>query len=206
MSRFRLLQQLQQRAAGTSLRAVSAPLSLPEVHSAATRTLARQMIRTMEAEAGVGLAGAQVGRMQRIFVAELDDAYEHEELEQSEAHPSRALTSALVKPVAPSKFAARPQPTVVINPRVLRSSSRLLTDVEGCLSLPGLLGHVPRADAIDVSYLDGSSGALVEQTLRGMRARIFLHELDHLNGLLFIDHIQDPAHIWTEETYPHHKM
>lgn len=202
MSRFRLLQQLHQRAAGTALRAVSVPLSLPEVHSAATRTLARQMIRTMEAEAGVGLAGAQVGRLQRIFVAELDDAYEHDELEESEAHPSRTL----VRPITTPKFAARPQPTVVINPRVLRSSSRLLTDVEGCLSLPGLVGHVPRADAIDVSYLDGSSGALVEQTLRGMRARIFLHELDHLNGLLFIDHIQDPAHIWTEETYPHHNM
>lgn len=222
-ARFQLLQQLQQKAVGTTLRAISAPLSLPELHSPATQLLARQLVSTMQRSQGVGLAAAQVGRNVRMFVAELDEGYEHEEEDavamQAEktsrsrsesAARSAGSNSASLRPRLVSKLpgaaSARPQPSVVINPRIVRSSSRLFLGVEGCLSLPGLVGRVPRADSIDVSYLDGTTGQLVSQTLHGFRARIFAHELDHLNGVLFIDKLNDPRHIWTDESFPDEKL
>ena len=207
MSRFRLLQQLQQRAVGTALRTISSPISLPDLHAAPTQLLARQMVATMQRAQGVGLASAQVGKNVRMFVAELDDAYEHEEEDAAAtkaAELARSKATGLVSRLfgsANSSGTSRPQPSVIINPRILRSSSRLTLGIEGCLSLPGLVGRVPRAESLDVSYLD-LEGRLVTQTLRGFRARIFAHELDHLNGVLFIDKIQTPEHIWTDEAFP----
>ena len=218
-ARFQLLQQLHQKAAGTSLRAISAPLSLPELHSPSTQLLARQLITTMQRERGVGLAAAQVGRNVRMFVAELDEGYEHEEEDAVAMQAQRTSRSnsersssgggkGSLLPRLVSKLSGsscRPQPSIVINPRIIRSSSRLFLGVEGCLSLPGLVGRVPRPDCIDVSYLDGS-GQLVNQTLRGFRARIFAHEVDHLNGVLFIDKLKEPKHIWTDESFPDEKL
>lgn len=73
----------------------------------------------------------------------------------------------------------------MINPVLVHSAGEE-TAVEGCLSLPGLMGEVPRAEQVLVRYLD-REGREQEQELTGFAARIVQHELDHLDGILFID-------------------
>jgi len=220
-SRFRLLQQLHQRALGTPLRAVSSPLTLPMLLSPAGQSFGQRLLEAMAREGGVGLAAPQVGKNVRMFAAELDEAYEHEEDEEEMAaaeaededeegaqsskrrreqlHSKKPTGSRIIKP---SLRKPKPQPSLIVNPRILWSSTRTVTGPEGCLSLPGLVGLVPRPPRIRVSYLDGASGQLVEsQELKGFRARVFLHELDHLDGVLFTDRLADPRHLMTDEAH-----
>ncbi len=79
---------------------------------------------------------------------------------------------------------------VVVNPKVLRESEEVGIAEEGCLSLPGKYGNVLRSREIEVEYQD-LDGEVVKQTLRDLDARVFLHELDHLNGVLFVDKVVD---------------
>lgn len=75
-----------------------------------------------------------------------------------------------------------------INPKVLEVSAKATTDNEGCLSFPGLYCKIPRPDSIKVEFTN-PLGEVVQTTLEGLTARCFLHELDHMNGVKFIDHI-----------------
>lgn len=77
-----------------------------------------------------------------------------------------------------------------INPEVLSASSDTILGEEGCLSLPGVYGNVRRPLECMVSYLN-VKGEKITENLRGFDARVFLHELDHLNGVLFIDKLED---------------
>ena len=77
-----------------------------------------------------------------------------------------------------------------INPEILSSSSDTILGEEGCLSLPGVFGNVRRPHSCMVSYYN-VSGEKITETLKGFDARVFLHELDHLNGVLFIDKLED---------------
>ncbi len=79
---------------------------------------------------------------------------------------------------------------VMVNPEVLSKSEDLAVAEEGCLSLPGVYGNVLRPTAIKVKYQD-LKGNWCEMKLRDLDARVFLHELDHLNGVLFIDKLVD---------------
>lgn len=171
------------------LREVCKPLPLPSVSTAATQLLARQMIATMQRASGVGLAAPQVGIPSRMFVAELDDGYDHPEDEDASTASAAAtkLSGLLSLP---------PRPSIIINPVIHKSSTRTRFGVEGCLSLPGLVGSLARPVSIDVSYLD-ERGILVRRTFTDFRARLFQHEYDHLNGKLFIDHIDQIQNIWT---------
>lgn len=121
------------------------------------RRLARDMIETMRAAPGVGLAGPQVGVMERIFVWELDE-------EQG----------------------------VFINPRIVERSAETVTEEEGCLSLPGLAYDVERHREVTVEALD-EEGHPVTITGEDLLARIFQHEVDHLDGVLFIDRLDEDA-------------
>lgn len=201
MSRVQLLRQLSDQSRGTILRRVCSPVALPAIRTAPTQHIVRQMMNTLTASDGVGIAAPQVGLPMRMFIAQLDDAYDHEEdeVDTTTAATQAKTTTSTVRSTISRLFTSgtsRPSPSVIINPIIHSSSSRRRDGLEGCLSLPGLVGILPRAVEIDVSYLD-EHGQLVRRTFTDFRARLFQHEFDHLNGKLFIDHIDDAKKIWT---------
>ena len=121
------------------------------------RTLVADMVETMRAACGLGLAAPQVGLHQRLIV--IDTAAE--------------------------EGRSRSEPTAYINPEILSRSGRDTLE-EGCLSLPGLQAPVERSSRVTVvaQLLDGSE---VEIRAEGLLARAFQHEIDHLDGRLYID-------------------
>ena len=125
----------------------------------ALRRLADDMLDTMRAATGAGLAGNQVGVLRRLFV------YEWIEERGGEG-----------------QFGA------LVNPQILETSEELQDGEEGCLSFPGLYYPTERPLRAKVRAQD-VHGEDVEMEGEGMLARIFLHEIDHLNGILFIDHL-----------------
>lgn len=92
------------------------------------------------------------------------------------------------------------EPTVMINPEILWRSEALEKGWEGCLSVPGLRGLVPRHTRIGVRYLD-RRGNLVETEYDGFLARVFQHEFDHLQGVVFVDRVETTLNLVTEKEY-----
>ena len=92
------------------------------------------------------------------------------------------------------------EPLVVINPRIIAKSKDSIVDWEGCLSIPGIRGQVPRADWVEVFY-QNIHGEVQRRRFEGFLARIFLHEYDHLIGRAWIDSVQDNRHIISEDVY-----
>lgn len=84
-------------------------------------------------------------------------------------------------------------PFPVINPRVVRRSIRTATEEEGCLSIPGVFGLVRRPKNVTVAYSD-PEGKNHQEKVSGLLARVFQHEIDHLNGILFIDRTKEITH------------
>jgi peptide deformylase len=127
------------------------------------QTLIDDMVETMREAPGVGLAAPQVGLAERLIVVEY---YEREEDEEVE--------NALKKVWA------------IVNPEIIKASEEKLMGVEGCLSIPNLVGEVERHAAIQVKGLN-RHGKPMKLKADGWLARIFQHEIDHLNGILFTD-------------------
>ena len=142
------------------------------------QTLIDQMIFTMRAANGVGLAAPQVGRSLRLAVIETPPDYDEDGVEIPD---SRELF-------------------VIINPEIIWSSRRKTNGIEGCLSIPGYLGEVSRSQAIRVKGLD-RRGRSLDLKLKGWDARVFQHEIDHLNGILYTERLTAPENYWTEEEY-----
>jgi peptide deformylase len=90
-------------------------------------------------------------------------------------------------------------PTAMLNPELLWASNETDTGWEGCLSIPGIRGLVPRHRRIRVRYLT-RAGDIREEKYEGFLARIFQHEFDHINGLVFIDRV-DSRDLVTEKEY-----
>jgi len=126
-------------------------------------TLIDDMVETMREAPGVGLAAPQIGLSERIIVVEY---YEREEDEENEEAPKKVWA--------------------MINPEIVKASEETLMGVEGCLSLPGLLGEVERHAVVQVKGLN-RHGKPMKVKAKGWLARIFQHEIDHLNGVLFPD-------------------
>lgn len=80
--------------------------------------------------------------------------------------------------------------TAFINPEITKAEGEVVEDFEGCLSVPDVYGKVPRNDRVKVKALD-ENGKEFRVTAEGFLARIFQHEIDHTNGIVFIDHIKD---------------
>lgn len=129
------------------------------------KTLVDDMVETMREAPGVGLAAPQIGLSERLIVVEY---YEHEVDEEEENED------------VPKKVWA------VLNPEIVKASEETLVGIEGCLSIPNLVGEVERHAAIQVKGLN-RHGKPMKIKAEGWLARIFQHEIDHLNGVLFTD-------------------
>lgn len=140
------------------------------------KQLAQDMLETMRSAGGVGLAGPQIGVMQRIFVAEIPA----ERGDGDEPHPQSGRSY------------------VLINPEIVKTSTELAEGQEGCLSIPHLQGLVERPRWVQLKAQD-INGRKIKLKVDDLLARIFMHETDHLDGVLFVDHISDPAKIWRVE-------
>ena len=129
--------------------------------------LVDDMRETMRSAPGIGLAANQVGVLQRVIVVELPE---------NEEDPQSGKTYA------------------VINPKIVRDSREQVEMEEGCLSVPGLVGDVWRATQVTVKGQD-VKGKPIRIKARDLLARVFQHEIDHLNGVLYIDRIESPDKI-----------
>ena len=124
------------------------------------QTLIDDMIETMRAAPGVGLAAPQVGVPQRVIVVEYPEDDKNEE--------------------SPKKLYA------MINPEIVKPSHETVLSIEGCLSVPGLVGEVERSVEITVKGFN-RRGQPMRVRVKDWMARIFQHEIDHLNGVVFTD-------------------
>ena len=124
------------------------------------RRLADDMLVTMYDAPGSGLAATQIGEMRRLFVMDVA-----------------------------KKEGADPQPMVFVNPEIMARSDETKVWEEGCLSIPEIYADVERPDEVTMRWLD-LNGAEREETFGGFAAVCVQHELDHLNGRLYIDYLK----------------
>ncbi len=136
------------------------------------------LIETMREARGIGLAAVQIGVPERVVVIEVPIVGEGEEREAEEQ--------------------AEPEFHVLINPRVVRASREVEEGIEGCLSIPGWVGEVERHRTVVVEALD-REGREFRLEADGLLARVLQHEIDHCQGVLFIDRVEDPEKIWPVE-------
>jgi len=137
------------------LRAVADPVDKVDD---AVKKLARDMLDTMYAAPGIGLAAPQIGEMKRIVVMDL------------------------------AKEDEKPDPIVMINPEILKFSDETEVSEEGCLSIPELYYEVERPAEVTVRYTD-LDGNVIEREAKDRLAVCVQHELDHLDGVLYIDYL-----------------
>ena len=144
----------------TRLSEISKPV---ETVDAAVRTLVADMLETMYDAPGIGLAAIQVGVPQRILVIDLQE---------------------------PAEEGGEPvkDPRVFINPEIVEHSDEEVPYTEGCLSVPDQYAEVDRPDRIRAKWLD-LDGKPHDEEITGLLATCLQHEMDHLNGVLFIDHL-----------------
>jgi peptide deformylase len=154
------------------LRERAREVTAAELRSDAVQALIDDMIETMRDANGAGLAANQVGETLRVAVVE-------------------------VRPGNPRYPYKPPVPlTVIVNPVIEPLDDEIEQINEGCLSVPNLRGEVPRHVSIRLRYLD-RDGEEHDEVRRGLTAGTFQHELDHLDGVLFVDRVTDPRTLTT---------
>lgn len=131
------------------------------------RRLADDMFETMLEAPGVGLAAPQVGVMRRLIWVHVPENY------QGDDEPELSIA--------------------LVNPEIVKAKGRVLA-YEGCLSIPGWTGEVPRAEQITVKAI-GLDNRPLRLKARGWGARVLQHEIDHLDGILFLDRVEDKSTI-----------
>ena len=137
------------------------------------QTLIQDMVETMRQAPGVGLAAPQVGVSERLIVVEYAEPSEEGEEEKE----------------------VKPKLYVVANPEIVKTSSEKVLGVEGCLSIPGLVGEVERFATVQIKGLN-RRGQPMKIKADGWLARIFQHEIDHINGVVFPDRA---TRVWKPE-------
>ncbi len=139
------------------------------------QVLINDLLNTVKQANGVGIAAPQVSESLQLFIV--------------------ASRPTLRYPYAPVM-----EPTPMLNPRILSSSQATVKDWEGCLSVSDQRGLVPRHQKIQVEYCD-RHGQLQTAELTDFVARIFQHEYDHLQGIVFVDRVEDPQDLISEAEY-----
>ena len=155
------------------LRQIAQPID--DVTHPDVQQLAQTMLFTLEGSNGVGLAAPQ------IFV-------------------SKRLMVVASKPTKRYPYAPEMPATVMINPEFSPLSDVTVKDYEGCLSIPSIRALVPRYHSIRVSYTD-LTGQRLEVNFEGFIARVFQHEYDHLNGLVYLDRVDNNQDIISEAMF-----
>lgn len=158
------------------LRRCAAPVF--DMMTAEMAALAQDMVETMHASHGVGLAAPQVGVGQRLIVFYV---------------PSSRAEDTDEVPVQ-----------VLFNPEFIPLDDGLVSGLEGCLSLPGLRGMVPRWHRIGYRGT-GLDGRVIEREAEGFHARVVQHEIDHLDGVMYLDRITDKSSLLHEYDW-HRRM
>jgi len=144
-----------------TLRKVSDPVASSSIALPKCQQTIDDLIDTMRSENGAGIAAPQVGLLQRIFIMEMIDNPRYPDKESFPLH-------------------------VAINPNITPLTEDKVLGWEGCLSIPDIRGRLPRHSHVLLSALD-RHGQSYETELEGFAAVVAQHELDHLNGILFID-------------------
>jgi peptide deformylase len=155
------------------LRATTKPVK--DVKSEKVQELIDDLIATVMDVDGVGIAAPQVYEPIKLFIVA--------------SHPNPRY------PNAPKM-----KPTAIINPKILSHSKEKAKDWEGCLSIPGIRGLIPRYKSIKVEYTT-REGEIKKREFKNFVARIFQHEYDHLDGIVFLDRIDTTKEIITEKEY-----
>ena len=158
-----------------ALRTSAEPVPRERLADPEVQTLIDDMLTTMEAASGVGLAAPQVGLGWQLFVYAAVDPDSEEGFEEAERK-------------------------VLVNPAVEPAPGELVYDWEGCLSIPDLRGLVPRHPEVRVHALD-RHGEPISFVASGYEARIVQHEFDHLNGIVFLDRMRDFRSLAFEEEW-----
>jgi len=155
------------------LRTIASPVS--NIETIEIQNVIDEMMECVEQAGGVGIAAPQMHIGLRVFImcSKPNDRY----------------------PDAPLM-----KPTAIINPEILSKSESMVTDWEGCLSVPSIRGKVPRHQEIEVKYLD-RTGKKHTKKIDGFIARVFQHEIDHLDGLTFLDRVQSNKDLMSEQEW-----
>ncbi len=153
------------RATAQPVRAVN-----PEVMK-----LVYDMFETMHSAHGIGLAATQVGSLERVIVIDISGVEDDKDEEEADEIKEHRTSPGL------------PRQLALLNPEVI-SEEGVWTMEEGCLSIPDVRADVKRAESIRVRYRD-TNFEQQELIVDGLLARVILHEIDHLNGILFVDHL-----------------
>ena len=132
------------------------------------KKLAEDMLETMYANNGIGLAAVQVGVMKRVIVVDVEWGSSRYEGDDKETKPGK--------------------PIVLINPEIVGESDDISTYNEGCLSFPDQYSEVKRPEVVTIRYLD-KDGKEQTKKVDGLLATCIQHEIDHINGVVFVDHI-----------------
>lgn len=163
------------------LREIARPVAVHHMEgvsltAAELQNLVQDMLDTMREEGGIGIAAPQIGVPLRVMVVA--------------SQPNARY------PQAPAM-----QPIVMLNPMLEWASDVLVKDWEGCLSVPGIRARVPRSTHIQVSYTDATTLAETHIAYHDFVARVWLHEFDHLNGIVFPDRMESTQDMVTEAEY-----
>ncbi len=150
-------------------------LEVQQIQDSNIQELIDAMLHTVREAKGMGLAAPQVFESWRILI----------------------LAS---QPNSRYPYAPQMTPTAMINPEITWTGKEVEKDWEGCLTVPGLRGLVPRATKIEVTYRS-REGNSVEDRFTGFIARVFQHELDHLDGLVFLDRMESTQDLMMEQEW-----
>jgi peptide deformylase len=146
-----------------------------DVSDPKTQQLIDDMLATLIESEGLGIAAPQIYQSLQIFYVA--------------SHPNSRY------PDAPTM-----KPLAIINPVILKSSEEIYKDWEGCLSIPGLRGFVPRPREVSVEFTD-RKGNRRRKTFKDLIGRIFQHEFDHIQGILFVDRVESGMDYMTDKEF-----
>ena len=156
------------------LKQISVPIEGPVTDE--VRRLMDDMLETMYAAPGIGLAAVQIGDTRRVIVMDLNDAVVEGETPDAETEESQETQL------------ARRNPRYFVNPEIIWASDELFAYEEGCLSVPDYFDSVERPARVRLRYMN-YAGETIEEEAEGLYAVCIQHEMDHLQGVLFIDHL-----------------